>query len=275
MKIINPLFVKSFLIFFFLINSNCFAQDTISSGQYKLILSKSFDKEKIEKECLEKAKLNAIENAFGVLLENTANRTISLVRKNDVENTSVSFNNSINSLVTGKWVREIEPPTFDYFEKDGFKWLSVTVKGIVREIKPKSFNEDKEAMAKYMKELYLSYSFNDVTIVENYENKYLISVVDFVNSNYKSNSDMSRVAQIKARAQVNRYINGTTTEDIFIIKTTNLLDSKDEGVVETISAIRESSFGWINSVDLLTVFPDKTGLKTVFIYSKKIESNNK
>jgi hypothetical protein len=274
-KIINPLFVKSFLIFFLVINLKCFAQDTISSGQYKLSLSKSFDKEKIEKECLEKAKLNAIENAFGIFLENTANHTISSVRKNDAENTIVSFNNSINSLVTGKWIREIEPPTFDYFEKDGFKWLSVTVKGIVREIKPKIFNEDKEAMAKYMKELYLSYSFNDVTIVENYENKYLISVVDFVNSNYKSNSDMSRVAQIKARAQVNRYINGTTTEDIFIIKTTNLLDSKDEGVVETISAIRESSFGWINSVDLLTVFPDKTGLKTVFIYSKKIESNNK
>jgi len=277
MKIIKLRFISTFLIFFFF-SANNFAQDTISTGKYKLNLPKSFNKEKkekIQKECLEKAKLNAIENAFGVYIENTANHTISSVRKNDVENTNASFNSSINSLVTGKWVKEIEPATYTYDESDGLKWLTVTVKGYVRETKPKSFNEDKEAMAKYMKELYLSYPFNDVTLVENYENKYLISVVDLYISNYKSNTDMNRVAQIKARAQVNRYINGTNTEDIFIIKSTDLLDTKNTGITETISIIKESAFGWVNSVDLLTVFPDKTGLKSVFIYSKKIERDPK
>jgi hypothetical protein len=277
MKIIKLRFISTFLIFFFF-SANNFAQDTISTGKYKLNLPKSFNKEKKEKiqeECLEKAKLNAIENAFGVYIENTANHTISSVRKNDVEDTNASFNSSINSLVTGKWVKEIEPATYTYDESDGLKWLTVTVKGYVRETKPKSFNEDKEAMAKYMKELYLSYPFNDVTLVENYENKYLISVVDLYISNYKSNTDMNRVAQIKARAQVNRYINGTNTEDIFIIKSTDLLDNKNTGITETLSIIKESAFGWVNSVDLLTVFPDKTGLKSVFIYSKKIERDPK
>ena len=264
-----------FFITLFFVYSSCKSQDSISTGYYKLCLFKTFDKEKVEKDCLEKAKLNAIENAFGVFLIDSASHTVSSVRKNDVENTTVSFNNSINRMVSGRWVRETEPANFSYFEKDGFKWLSVRVIGYVREIKPKSFNEDREAMAQYIKELYLKYPFSDVTLVENFENKFLISVVDLTKTNYKSNSDMSRVAQTKARAQVSRYLNGTRTEDIFIIKTTDLLDGKKEDVAETISAIKESSFGWINSMDLLAVFPDETGLKSVFIYSKKIENEKK
>lgn len=263
------------MLFLFFVSVVTNAQDIISTGCYKLSLSKFFDKEKIEKECLEQAKLNAIENAFGVFLVDSTSQKTSYVRKNNVENMDISFNNHINSIVSGKWVREVELPAYSYYEKDGFKWLSVTVKGFVREIKPKSFNEDREAMGLYMKDLYLKYPFSDITIVENYENKYLISVVELIKANYKSNSDMSRVAQTKARAQVSRYINGIKTEDIFIIKTTDLLNDNKESVADTYSAIKESSFGWVNSMDLLAVFQDETGLKSVFIYSKKIENEKK
>lgn len=269
------IFTTIFLLFFIFISFMSISQDTIVTGYYKLSVFKSYDKEKVEKECLEKAKLNAIENAFGIFLVDSSSHTISSVRKNDTENTNVTFNNYINSVVSGKWVRDIEPPVYSYYERDGYNWLSVTVKGLVREIKPKSFNEDREAMAQYLKEFYFKYPFNDVTIVENYENKYLISVVDLKKANYKSNSDMSRVAQTKARAQVSRYINGTNTEDIFIIKTTDLLDNEKESVAETFSAIKESSFGWVNSMELLTIFPDETALNSIFIYSKKIENEKK
>jgi hypothetical protein len=274
LNFINQLFISNFL-FFYCVSAACIAQDSVATGYYKMTLFKSYDKEKIEKECLEKAKLNAIENAFGVFLVDSSNHTLSSFRKNDLENTNVTYKNTINSIISGKWVRDIEPPIYSYFEMDGYNWLSIRVKGLVREIKPKSFNEDKEAMAKYLRELYLKYPFNDVTIVENYENKYLISVVDLTSSSYKSNSDMNRVAQTKARAQVSRYINGTFIEDIFIIKSTDIKNDQNEGLAETFSAIKESSFGWVNSLELLTVFRDEISLKTVYIYSKKIENERK
>lgn len=261
-------------LLFLLATNCCFAQDSLNiaaEGEYKRMLTSSkIDSFAVAKECILLAQANAIEANFGkILMQKT---TLDVRNTNITDNVSSSeiFNMSAESNLTGRWVKDIKPPTIEYYTRNKELWISVKVNGYIREIKPKSFNEDREALAEYVKQLYLKSPFTDITIIENFASRFLVSIVALDRANYKSLSDMNRVASIKAKSQVSRYFNGSMTEEIFIIQTTPKLNDAGS-VAESITATKETSSGWVNSLDLLTTFMAENDQQKVFVYTKKLE----
>jgi hypothetical protein len=267
-----PSFVLFFVSFFLKTSS---AQDSLSvvaEGEFRrMIASQKADSFAVVKESVLMAQANAIESTFGKVLMQKTSLDISTTNVNDRVTSNESFKMSAESNLTGRWVKDITPPIVAYYTRNKELWISVKVKGYVREIKPKSFNEDREAMANYVKQLYLNSPFSDITIVENYNSKFLVSIVALDKANYKSLSDMNRVASIKAKAQVSRYFNGAMSEEIYIIQTTPQ-SAAISGIAQSLSAIKETSSGWVNSLDLLTTFPAEEDQQKVFVYSKLLEN---
>ena len=64
-----------------------------------------------------------------------------------------------------------------------------------------SFNEEKTAFANFIKRMHVAAPFDGVKIVEDYDKKYLISVVALDKSKYANASTLNRVAQVKSQAQ--------------------------------------------------------------------------
>tara|TARA_B110000259_G_C13979237_1_gene387958 strand:+ start:643 stop:1167 length:525 start_codon:yes stop_codon:yes gene_type:complete len=135
-----------------------------------------------------------------------------------------------------------------------------------------SFNEDKTAFSNFLKRMYSAKPFEGVKIVDDYDNKYIISVLSLEKAG-KSFSILSRVAQVKAQRQVSTFFNGAVITSEFIIKTTETKadTSEVETTVETIEKIKENSVGFVNGLELLINFDIDEGKRMLFIYLKKIE----
>lgn len=134
------------------------------------------------------------------------------------------------------------------------------------------FNDDKIALTNFIKRMYNNSPFEGVKLVEDYDNKYIISVVSLEKAD-KSTSILTRIAQTKAQRQVSTFFNGAVITSEFIIKTTEeKADSSEvKTTVETIEKIKENSVGFVNGLELLTNFDIEEGKRTLFIYIKKIE----
>ena len=138
-----------------------------------------------------------------------------------------------------------------------------------------SYNEDKISMTNFLKRMYTSAPFEGVKVVEDYDNKYFISVISLEKAKYTSQSIMMRVAQVKAQSQANTFFNGSTISSDFIIKTT---EEKTKGAtnskstVETIETIKENSIGFVKAMELLTNFEIEDGKRVLFIYFKELKN---
>lgn len=262
----------SSLVFTLLIYSSCFAHDTVSSGFYKQALPKSYNKKLIEEKCIEKARINAIENAFGFVVTDSSSLYKTHERINDKEKAKSTFNSHTTTFITGRWLRDESPPIIEYYVENGLMWISVSVTGLVREIKPKSFNEDKEAMAEYLKELYFRSQFEGVKIVENNELSFFISLVALEKSKYKNYSDLNTVARVKAQSQASKFINGSTvSSEDFIFTTRDGINA--ESITRVVESIKETSIGFVNGLELLTSFDSQDGTCTILIFLKKMDIN--
>jgi len=137
------------------------------------------------------------------------------------------------------------------------------------------FNDDKIALTNFIKRMYNSSPFEGVKMVEDYDNKYIISVLSLEKAKYTSSSIMTRVAQTKAQRQVSTFLNGAVITSEFIIKTTEeKADSSEvKTTVETIEKIKENSVGFVNGLELLTNFDIEEGNRMLFIYLKKIDED--
>jgi hypothetical protein len=137
-----------------------------------------------------------------------------------------------------------------------------------------SFNEDKTAFSNFIKRMYTSSPFEGVKIVDDYDNKYIISVLSLEKAD-KSTSILTRIAQTKAQRQVSTFFNGAVITSEFIIKTTETkADSSEvQTTVETIEKIKENSVGFVNGLELLTNFDIEEGNRMLFIYLKKIDED--
>lgn len=135
-----------------------------------------------------------------------------------------------------------------------------------------SFNEEKTSMVNFLKRMYNSVPFEGVKAVEDYDNKYLISVVSLEKAKYTSPSIMNRVAQTKAQSQANTFFNGSTISSDFVIKTSET-KSKDstKTTVETVESIKENSLGFVKGMELLTNFDTDEGKRMVFIYYRNLK----
>ena len=262
----------SSLLFSLLFYSSCFAQDTVSSGFYKQVLPKTYNKNLIEEKCIEKARINAIENAFGFIIVDSSSLSKIHERINDTEKSKSTFKSHTTTFITGRWLKDESPPIIDYYVESGMTWISVYVMGLVREIKPKSFNEDKEAMAEYLKELYFRSQFEGVKIVENNEFSFFISLVALEKSKYRSYSDLNTVARVKAQSQASKFINGSTvSSEDFIFTTRDGIYA--DSITKVVESIKETSIGFINGLELLTSFDSQDGTYAILIFLKKMDIN--
>lgn len=136
------------------------------------------------------------------------------------------------------------------------------------------FNDDKIALTNFIKRMYNSSPFEGVKMIEDYDNKYIISVLSLEKAG-KSTSILTRISQTKAQRQVSTFFNGAIITSEFIIKTTETKADSSEvkTTVETIEKIKENSVGFVNGLELLTNFDIEEGNRILFIYIKKIEED--
>ncbi len=137
------------------------------------------------------------------------------------------------------------------------------------------FNDDKTALANFIKRMYNKTPFEGVKVVDDYDRSYFISLVVLEKAKYTSSSVMNRVAQVKARQQANTFFNGSTISSDLVIKTTEAKDSiKTNTSVETIESIKESSLGFVEGMELLINFDTDEGKRMVFIFYREIKEKN-
>ncbi|MCM1355020.1 MAG: hypothetical protein NC212_01270 [Staphylococcus sp.] len=118
-------------------------------------------------------------------------------------------------------------------------------------------------MTNFLIRIYENAPFNGVKAIEDYENAYLMSVVQIDKSKYKSESALNRVAQVKAMSQASRFFNGSNITEDMIIRTTEKADNTYD--TEIIENIREHSAGYVKQLEHLTNFPTSNG-QQVFIF---------
>jgi len=125
--------------------------------------------------------------------------------------------------------------------------------------------------------MYNSQPWSGVKVFLDYENKYLISMIELNPANYKTENEMVRVAEIKSRSQVNQFLNGSYITSETIIPTTEKVSKKNPSSIEDVrEIIKETSIGYVNSMELISAFiSEDEPAKKVFIYLKLLEKLNK
>lgn len=156
--------------------------------------------------------------------------------------------------------------------KTKFFFLSILIFFVNHIVFTQSFNDNKKSLSNFLERMYSNLPFEGVKVIEDYDYNYVISVVSLEQSKYSSQSNMNRVAQVKANSQANTFFNGSIISLDFIVKTTETRSKKAEEVtIESMEFIKENSFGFVKGMELLTNFETEQGKKMVFIYFKKIE----
>jgi hypothetical protein len=135
-----------------------------------------------------------------------------------------------------------------------------------------SFNDDKPAFANFLKRMYNSSPFEGVKILDDYNHKYLVSVISLDKSKYTNVSIMNRVAQVKAQSQASTFLNGATISMDMVITTKETKDSTNnvKTIVETIEQIKQNSSGFSQGLELLANFDNADGKRGVFVYLREI-----
>ena len=131
------------------------------------------------------------------------------------------------------------------------------------------FNNDKTELSMFVERMYRNAPFEGVKVMQDYDNKYILSVVVLPVANYSSESDMNRVAMVKAQRQVSTFFNGSTiTSDLVITTSENPVDSTVTTSLTEI--IRERSIGYVRQLELLTNFFTEGNTQKVYVFYKEL-----
>jgi hypothetical protein len=133
-----------------------------------------------------------------------------------------------------------------------------------------SFDQERIALAKFIERMYNSSPFEGCRIVDDYDNSYLLSVVELDKSKYKTSSIMNRVAQVKSQRNAGEFFNGTQSYSEITIRTPKSEEKGGAEMADTYEIIRVNSTGFVQQMALLTNFDNNDGL-TVFVYYKKVD----
>ena len=133
-----------------------------------------------------------------------------------------------------------------------------------------SYNNDRVSFTNFLIRMYKDAPFDGVRAVDDYNKAYLISVLTLDKTKYKTESDINRVASVKAMAQANRYFNGSNITQEMIIRTSEKADGSNS--TEIIETIVENSAGYVKSLEQLTNFTYKDG-QQVFIFITPLKNN--
>jgi len=135
------------------------------------------------------------------------------------------------------------------------------------------FGGDNVSISNFIKRMYTVKPFEGVKILDDYEHKYLISVISLEKAKYTSESIMYRVAQVKAQSQASIFLNGATISMDMLITTKENKDSNNniKTVVETVEKINQKSVGFSQGLELLTNFDNTDRFRMIFIYIREIK----
>ena len=147
--------------------------------------------------------------------------------------------------------------------------ILMIVVGSFIQTKSQNYNDEKITLTNFIVRMYNNNNFEGVKILEDYNYKYILSVVSLTKSSYTSESAMSRVANVKANRQISTFLNGSIiTSDLVITTNQSNIDSLKK--VQIIETIKEQSTGFVNQLELLKTLDSENGLNTVYIFFKKI-----
>lgn len=135
-------------------------------------------------------------------------------------------------------------------------------------ISAQSYNTQKVSLTNYLVRMYNSAPFEGVRVVDDYDFRYLISVLSLNKSKYDDESTMNKVASVKAMSQASRFFSGSRISSELIIRTSDKSDGTSD--TEIIENIQENSVGYVKSLELLTCFPQKETNEVVFIFITSI-----
>jgi hypothetical protein len=121
--------------------------------------------------------------------------------------------------------------------------------------------------------MYNSQPWSGVKVFLDYENKYLISLIELNLANYKTENEMVRVAEIKSKSQVSQFLNGSYITSETIIPTTEKRSKNNSGSIEDVTeVIKETSIGYVSTMELISTFNSELDSnRKVFIYLKLLE----
>jgi len=124
------------LLAFLLLPSLLWSQKVVSEqGVFKMKVEKSVSELQAEKYCIEHARIDAIEKAFGQTIVQGNSTYIKNERTGSTTESKTVFNLMSESLVNGEWIEDIKAPKIDKEFIDGELWMTATVSGKIREIK--------------------------------------------------------------------------------------------------------------------------------------------
>lgn len=130
-------------------------------------------------------------------------------------------------------------------------------------------NKDKMKLSNYIERLYRNSPFSGIKVIDDEENKYLISVVVLNPGKYNGDElTMTKIANVKSSSQVSKYLNGSSISSEVVIHTTET--NGEETDVEVMEKIKENSIGYVKSLELLSTFVDEKQ-QQVYVYFKEVE----
>lgn len=146
--------------------------------------------------------------------------------------------------------------------------LSILLCCIANVVYAQSFDQERIALAKFIERMYNSSPFEGCRIVDDYDNSYLLSVVELDKSKYKTSSVMNRIAQVKSQRNAGEFFNGTQSYSEITIRTPKSEEKGGAEMTETYEIIRTNSTGFVQQMALLTQFESNENM--VFVYYKKV-----
>lgn len=120
-----------------------------------------------------------------------------------------------------------------------------------------------ETISSYLSQLFLKSPFDGARILVSNSNKYIIAVITLENSKYSAISSRDRVAQMKAKQNVNTLLNGSNISSETIINTSN------SNITEITESIKENSMGFISGLQLLKTINNKPEFTTYLFYANQ------
>ncbi len=104
-----------------------------ASGEYKLRIEKNVTEEFAVNNAIEKAKINAIENAFGTVINQGNSVYVKDITTGKQTQSDRVFTSIADVLVNGEWIATLDEKR-DFYDEDGFRWVKISIKGKVREL---------------------------------------------------------------------------------------------------------------------------------------------
>lgn len=105
------------------------------SGTYKMRIEKTMSEAEAERICIERARVDAIEKAFGQTIIQGNSTYIKNKSTGEQTESANIFSNISESLVNGEWIQDIKKPEIKKLLENNELWMQADVYGLIREVK--------------------------------------------------------------------------------------------------------------------------------------------